>query len=73
MYASWPLDWSRLEDTGALRLTGDFLYQELVPSKEIHFRNATLRTNHWGMRDKKYRASIRHRGPTGSSWSGPLT
>ena len=45
VYASWPLDWSRLEDTGALRLTGDFLYQELVPSKEIHFRNATLRTN----------------------------
>jgi hypothetical protein len=54
VFASWPASWSRLEDTGALRLTGDFLKQELMPSKEIHFRNATLRTNRWGMRDKDY-------------------
>jgi D-alanyl-lipoteichoic acid acyltransferase DltB (MBOAT superfamily) len=54
VYASWPVDWSRLEDTGALRRTNDFLQQELVPSTEIHFRNATLRTNRWGMRDKDY-------------------
>ena len=33
---------------------GDFLDQELAPSMEIHFRNATLRTNRWGMRDKDY-------------------
>jgi D-alanyl-lipoteichoic acid acyltransferase DltB (MBOAT superfamily) len=54
VYASWPLKWSRLEDTGILRLTGDFLGQELVPSKEIHFRDAILRTNQWGMRGKDY-------------------
>jgi len=54
VYASWPLNWSRLEDTGVLRLTGDFLKQDLTPSQEIHFRNATLRTNRWGMRDKDY-------------------
>jgi hypothetical protein len=54
VYASWPLNWSRLEDTGALRLTGDFLKQELVPNKQIHFRNATLTTNQWGMRDRDY-------------------
>ena len=54
VYSSWPLNWSRLEDTGVLRLTRDFMVQELVPSMEIHFRDATLRTNRWGMRDKDY-------------------
>jgi hypothetical protein len=54
VYASWPVDWSRLEDTGALRRTGDFLFQDLVPDKEIHFRNADLSTNRWGMRDRDY-------------------
>ena len=53
-FASWPLNWSRLEDTGVLHVTGDFLKQELVPSREIHFRNATLTTNRWAMRDKDY-------------------
>jgi hypothetical protein len=54
VYAGWPLNWSRLEDTGALRLTGDFAKQELVPLQTIHFRNATLTTNRWGMRDRDY-------------------
>ena len=54
VYSSWPLNWSRLEDTGVLRVTHDFLKQELVPSQEIHFRSATLSTNRWGMRDKDY-------------------
>jgi hypothetical protein len=54
VYQGWPLDWSRLEDTGALRLTGDFLKQELVPETVIHFRNATLSVNRWGMRDQDY-------------------
>jgi hypothetical protein len=53
-FASWPVNWSRLEDTGVLRLTGDFLKQELVPSREIRFRNATLSTNRWAMRDRDY-------------------
>jgi hypothetical protein len=53
-FASWPVNWSRLEDTGVLRRTGDFLEQELVPSQQIHFRNATLTTNRWGMRDRDY-------------------
>jgi hypothetical protein len=54
VYASWPMNWSRLEDTGALRLTGDVLGQELVPNTTIHFRNSTLTTNRWGMRDRDY-------------------
>jgi hypothetical protein len=54
VYASWPLNWSRLEDTGVLRPTADFLKQELVPLKQIHFRNATLTTNRWAMRDQDY-------------------
>jgi hypothetical protein len=54
VYQGWPIEWSRLEDTGALRLTGDFLKQELVPGKQIHFRNSTLTVNRSGMRDRDY-------------------
>lgn len=53
-YASWPLNWSRIDDTGVLRATGDFLRLELVPSQEIRFRDAVLSTNRWGMRDREY-------------------
>jgi D-alanyl-lipoteichoic acid acyltransferase DltB (MBOAT superfamily) len=71
VYASWPLNWSRLEDTGALRLTGDILGQELVPNKTIHFRDATLTTNRWGMRDRDYTqqkpAGVRRIALVGSS------
>jgi hypothetical protein len=41
-----------------LHLTGDFLKQDLAPSMEIHFRNATLKTNRWGMRDKEYTREV---------------
>jgi len=49
-----PADWVAIAKTPAMRETGDFLREELVPSAEIRFKEAPLRINHWGFRDKDY-------------------
>ncbi|MCG3119049.1 MAG: hypothetical protein ALAOOOJD_01377 [bacterium] len=47
-------NWPTLRETPAGRLTGDFMRDEIVPSKRIVFHGAQLSTNRWGMRDKEY-------------------
>jgi len=49
-----PADWVPIAETPAMRKTGDFLWEELVPSTEIRFKEAPLRINRWGFRDKEY-------------------
>jgi hypothetical protein len=46
----WPL----LYETAAGRRTHDYFDTELVPSVEIEYHGATLRTNRWAMRDREY-------------------
>ena len=49
-----PENWQPLKDTEVVRLTGDFLVKELVPSATMLFKGAKLSTNRWGMRDQDY-------------------
>jgi hypothetical protein len=49
-----PADWVVIAETAAMRKTGDFLREELVPSTEILFKEAPLRINRWGFRDQDY-------------------
>jgi D-alanyl-lipoteichoic acid acyltransferase DltB (MBOAT superfamily) len=49
-----PDDWVTLEETGAVRRTGDLRGIEFVPGYEGPFKHATLRTNSWGFRDREY-------------------
>ncbi len=54
LYSKRPTDWPRIQDTGAARMTGDYLALELVPNQRIQFHGATFSTNSWGMRDQEY-------------------
>jgi hypothetical protein len=49
-----PADWITLEETAAVRPTGDLRGIEFVPGYEGSFKRTTLRTNRWGMRDREY-------------------
>lgn len=51
---SAPPGWKALSKSEAVRKTGDLLYIELVPSTKTVFKNSTLTTNKWGMRDREY-------------------
>jgi hypothetical protein len=53
-YTKRPIDWLAIGATAAFKQTHDLLHGELVPSAEIFFKGAILRTNRWGMRDKDY-------------------
>ena len=54
LYAQWPHDWARLEDTEVWRKTEGLLRHDLAPLTEVRLRNARLTTNRWGMRDRDY-------------------
>jgi D-alanyl-lipoteichoic acid acyltransferase DltB (MBOAT superfamily) len=54
LYMKQPKGWVSLQQTDAMRLTADFLYEELVPLSQVPFRGTTLHTNRWGMRDRDY-------------------
>ena len=54
VYATRPGTGARIIDTEAARLTGDFLYSELVASTAIDFLGRPFTTNRWGMRDRDY-------------------
>jgi D-alanyl-lipoteichoic acid acyltransferase DltB (MBOAT superfamily) len=55
LYTRRPADAAvNFADTPVVRRTGDFQDIELVPSKEIVFNGATLKTNRWGFRDGEY-------------------
>lgn len=49
-----PAGWIRLDQSDAMRLTGDIRFRELVPSKETVVNGVLYRTNEWGMRDDAY-------------------
>jgi hypothetical protein len=53
-YAGKPPEFKRLDQTDAVRLTNDFRWQELVPSKKTEVNGHTITTNQWGMRDREY-------------------
>lgn len=46
-----PRDWERC---WAMHRTGGFPTHELLPSREVTFKNSVMRTNRWGMRDREY-------------------
>jgi hypothetical protein len=46
--------WIRLDNSHAIRKTGDFLVKELNPLIEVEFKGSKLTTNKWGIRDKAY-------------------
>jgi len=46
-----PADWKRLEQTPALRLSGDYRFRELNPSTETVVNGILYRINEHGMRD----------------------
>lgn len=52
--AEQPADWIPLNRTEAVRITGDLLEIELLPSRETPFRGRVLKTNRWGFRDREY-------------------
>jgi len=55
LYNQQPVGLERLDETEVgLRLPDAFHQMELVPSKQIIFRGATMTTNAWGMRDREY-------------------
>jgi len=49
-----PGDWVTLEETDAVVKTGDLRGIEFVPDYVGSFKQATLRTNRWGFRDREY-------------------
>lgn len=49
-----PEDWVTLEETDAVLKTNDLRGVELVPDYVGSFKRKTLRTNHWGLRDREY-------------------
>ena len=49
-----PATWLDLDQTDAVRRTGDLLDLELLPDYEIEFKESLLHTNRWGMRDRDY-------------------
>jgi hypothetical protein len=54
IYMQRPADWTLLQDSDAVRSTDDFLMQELRPDLDMLFKEAPLRTNRFGMRDRDY-------------------
>jgi hypothetical protein len=54
IYTKRPSDWPSIRETEAVRLTGDNLILELVPSTAIYLYNTKLSINRWGMRDRDY-------------------
>ena len=54
LYMQKPDDWKPIEETAAVRMTGDFMKYELVPNIEMELKYASFRTNRWGMRDDDY-------------------
>jgi D-alanyl-lipoteichoic acid acyltransferase DltB (MBOAT superfamily) len=51
LYKGRPADWERC---WAIHRTGGFPTHELLPSREVVFKRAVMRTNRWGMRDREY-------------------
>lgn len=51
LYKGRPADWERC---WAIHRTGGFPPQELLPSRRVAFKGATMTTNRWGMRDRDY-------------------
>jgi D-alanyl-lipoteichoic acid acyltransferase DltB (MBOAT superfamily)/lysophospholipase L1-like esterase len=56
-------EWPSLQDTEAMRETGDFLRHELVPSVSIRYQGHLLTVNRWGMRDRDYELAPRPNVP----------
>jgi D-alanyl-lipoteichoic acid acyltransferase DltB (MBOAT superfamily) len=54
VYMQRPTDWKLIQDSDAVRPTGDFLGHELRPSLDMIFKDAPLTTNRYGMRDREY-------------------
>jgi hypothetical protein len=55
LYNRRPLEWPRIQQTEIWRPhTENILLGELRPNQSIDFKNATLNTNRWGMRDVDY-------------------
>ncbi|MGQ0721342.1 MAG: hypothetical protein ACT4PE_07175 [Candidatus Eiseniibacteriota bacterium] len=57
VYMQRPTDWKLIQDSDAVRSTGDFLGHELRPSLDMIFKDAPLTTNRFGMRDREYETS----------------
>ncbi len=53
LYMRRPV-YKEIWNTDAVRVTGDFLVNELNPNIHIVFRGAPYRTNRWAMRDRDY-------------------
>jgi hypothetical protein len=53
-------EWVNLNQTGALRSTGDIRGTTLAPNIDITFKRRPFTTNSWGMRDREYR---KEKGP----------
>jgi hypothetical protein len=51
LYKGQPADWNR---NWALHRTGGFPAQELLPSRKVMMKGASLTTNRWAMRDREY-------------------
>jgi hypothetical protein len=49
-----PADWVPLEQSEAVRHTGDLLVYELIPGATTEFKRVPLVVNQWGMRDQEY-------------------
>ena len=49
-----PANWVGIYETEAVKLRDDERLWELLPEVDIEFKNARLRTNRWGMRDRDY-------------------
>lgn len=55
LYNRRPLVWPRIQESEIWRdHTDNILLGELLPGQQVEFKNATLSTNSWGMRDKEY-------------------
>ncbi|MEM7205020.1 MAG: hypothetical protein AAF628_32500 [Planctomycetota bacterium] len=53
-FKSKPRDWVNLDQTAAIEPSGDFALTQLKPDIEIEYHGATLRTNQFGLRDRRY-------------------
>ena len=55
LYNRRPLVWPRIQESEIWRdHTDNILLGELLPGQSVEFKNATLTTNRWGMRDRDY-------------------
>lgn len=54
VYSLRPLEWPRLDSTGAVRLTSDDRLEELVPGWSEMFHGSRLTVNSAGLRDREY-------------------